>query len=93
MGICFLTIAVAACFMGLRNNFDPSSGPNNLLSAFESVVLGGLGSIWGTLAGGIVLGIAQGLGGQIDFGWQTLAGHLVFLFVLAVRPQGLFPKY
>ncbi|VTZ25833.1 Branched-chain amino acid ABC transporter permease [Methylocella tundrae] len=93
MGIVGVTVAVAACFMGLRMNFDPSSGPSNLLIAFESVVLGGLGSLWGTLAGGIVLGIAQGIGGQIDFAWQTLAGHLVFLLVLALRPQGLFPKY
>ncbi len=93
MGIVGMTVAVAACFMGLRSNFDPASGPGNLLIAFESVVLGGLGSLWGTLAGGVVLGVAQGVGGQIDFAWQTLAGHIVFLAVLAVRPQGLFPRY
>ena len=59
---------------------------------FRSVIIGGLGSLWGTLAGGIVLGVAQGIGAQIDPGWQVLAGHLAFLVVLAVRPEGLFPK-
>jgi branched-chain amino acid transport system permease protein len=93
MGIVGVTVAIAACFTGLRSNFGPASGPANLLVAFESVVLGGLGSLWGTLAGGVLLGIAQGVGGQIDFAWQTLAGHIVFLIVLAVRPQGLFPRY
>ena len=56
------------------------------------VIIGGLGSMWGTLVGGIVLGVAQAVGAQINPGWQLLAGHLAFLAVLAVRPQGLFPK-
>ena len=55
-------------------------------------MLGGLGSLWGTLAGGIVLGVAQSLGAQIDAAWQVLAGHLVFLAVFLIRPQGLFPR-
>jgi branched-chain amino acid transport system permease protein len=57
------------------------------------IVLGGLGSLWGSLAGGIVLGLAQAVAGQFDITWQALAGHIVFLIVLAIRPQGLFPKY
>jgi branched-chain amino acid transport system permease protein len=93
MGICFVTIGVAAGFMSIWSNFDPSSGPTRLLIAFEVTVLGGLGSLWGSLAGGIVLGIAQTIGAQFDIAWQMLAGHAVFLVVLAVRPQGLFPRY
>ncbi len=92
MAIIFATVAVAACFMAVRTNFDPAYGPSRLLIAFEAVVLGGLGSLWGTLAGGILLGVAQSIGAQFDAAWQMLAGHLLFLLVLVVRPQGLFPK-
>jgi branched-chain amino acid transport system permease protein len=92
MAIIFATVAVAACFMAVRTNFDPASGPSRLLIAFEAVVLGGLGSLWGTLAGGILLGVAQSIGAQFDAAWQMLAGHLLFLLVLVLRPQGLFPK-
>jgi branched-chain amino acid transport system permease protein len=93
MGISFVTIAIAAGFMSVWTNFDPASGGTRLLIAFEAIVLGGLGSLWGSLAGGIVLGIAQAVGAQFDIAWQMLAGHIVFLIVLAIRPQGLFPKY
>ena len=92
MGIVGVTIAISAGFMSIWTNFDPTSGPSRLIIAFEAVVLGGLGSLWGTLAGGIVLGVAQSLGAQVDAAWQTLAGHLVFLAVFFVRPQGLFPR-
>jgi branched-chain amino acid transport system permease protein len=92
MGISFVTIAVAAGFMSIWSNFDPSSGPARLLVAFEVTILGGLGSMWGLLAGGVVLGVAQTVGGQFDIAWQALAGHIVFLLVLVFRPQGLFPK-
>ena len=67
-------------------------GPARLLYAFEAVIIGGLGSLWGTLAGGIVLGVAQTIGARIDPEWQILAGHLAFLVVLVVRPRGLFPR-
>ncbi|WP_298259878.1 branched-chain amino acid ABC transporter permease [Bradyrhizobium sp.] len=92
MGIVGVTVALSAGFMSVWTNFDPTSGPSRLLVAFEAVVLGGLGSLWGTLAGGIIVGIAQSLGAQVDAGWQLLAGHLVFLAVFLIRPQGLFPK-
>lgn len=92
MGIAFLVMAVAAFFMGVRSNFDPSVGPARLLYAFEAVVIGGLGSLWGTLAGGVILGIAQAIGGAISPEWQVLAGHIVFLVIILVRPRGLFPK-
>ena len=93
MGITFVTIAIAASFVSIWTNFDPASGPTRLLVAFEVIVMGGLGSLWGSLAGGVILGVAQAVGGQFDIAWQIMAGHIVFLIVLALRPQGLFPKY
>jgi branched-chain amino acid transport system permease protein len=84
--------AVAGVFMGIRRSFDPSSGPLMLIFGFEAIIIGGMGSLWGTLAGGIVLGVAQTLGAQINVAWPIIAGHVAFLLVLLVRPQGLFPK-
>ena len=84
--------AVAGVFMGIRRSFDPSSGPLMLIFGFEAIIIGGMGSLWGTLAGGIVLGVAQTVGAQIDVAWPILAGHVAFLLVLLIRPQGLFPK-
>ena len=92
MGVAFVVIAIAALYLGLRANFDPSIGPARLLYAFEAVIIGGLGSFWGTLAGGIVLGLAQTIGARIDPEWQILSGHLAFLVVLVLRPRGLFPR-
>ena len=92
MGVAFTVIAIAALYLGLRANFDPTSGPARLLYAFEAVIIGGLGSFWGTLAGGIVLGLAQTIGARIDPEWQILSGHLAFLVVLVLRPRGLFPR-
>jgi branched-chain amino acid transport system permease protein len=92
MGLAFVVIAIAALYLGLRANFDPSIGPARLLYAFEAVIIGGLGSFWGTLAGGIVLGLAQTVGAQFDPEWQILSGHLAFLAVLVLRPRGLFPR-
>ena len=86
------TVAIAGIFAGMRTQFTPTSGPMDLIFAFEAVVIGGLGSLWGTLAGGIVLGVAQTVGGQINPADQILAGHLVFLAVLAFRPRGLFGR-
>ncbi|HWM83079.1 MAG TPA: branched-chain amino acid ABC transporter permease [Pseudolabrys sp.] len=92
MALSLAVVAVAGVFLAVRANFDPAIGPARLIYGFEAVIIGGLGSLWGTLAGGIILGVAQAIGAQIDPGWQVLAGHLVFLAILAVRPQGLFPK-
>ena len=92
MALCFAVIALAGVFLGIRSNFDPFMGPGRLLFGFEAVIIGGLGNLWGTLIGGVVLGVAQGLGAEIDPGWQVLAGHLAFLAVLAARPSGLFPR-
>ena len=92
MALCLATVAVAGVFLAMRSNFDPFSGPARLLFGFEAVIIGGLGSFWGTLAGGLILGVAQSLGAQISPQVQVLAGHIVFFIILAVRPRGLFPK-
>jgi branched-chain amino acid transport system permease protein len=92
MALSLAVVAIAGVLLAIRTNFDPSIGPARLVFGFEAVIIGGLGSLWGTLAGGIVLGVAQDIGAQLDPGWQVLAGHLAFLVVLAVRPEGLFPK-
>ncbi len=87
--IAFATVALAGVAFGMYSSFDPAAGPQRLIFAFEAVVIGGVGSLWGTLAGGIILGVAQVLGSQVDASFGVLAGHLVFLVVLAVRPSGL----
>jgi branched-chain amino acid transport system permease protein len=92
MALSLAVIAIAGVFLAVRANFDPAIGPARLIFAFEAVIIGGLGSMWGTLAGGIILGVSQAIGAQIDPGWQLLAGHIVFLAIIAIRPQGLFPK-
>lgn len=89
MAIAFGTVGIAGFFLGARETFAPSSGPSQLLFGFEAVVIGGLGSLWGTLIGGVVLGVAQTFGNQLSVGWNLLAGHIVFLLVLAFRPNGL----
>ena len=92
MALSLGVVAIAGVFLGIRTSFDPASGPGRLIFGFEAVIIGGLGNLWGTLAGGIILGISQNIGAQINPGWQLLAGHLAFLLVLAVRPRGLFPR-
>lgn len=90
--LAFAMVALAGIFLGMRTQFSPTYGDTMLIFAFEAVIIGGLGSLWGTLAGGIVLGVAQTVGSQIDPAFGVLAGHLVFLLVLAFKPSGLFPK-
>jgi branched-chain amino acid transport system permease protein len=90
--LAFGTVAVAGIFLAARTSFNPTSGSALLIFAFEAVIIGGLGSLWGTLAGGVILGIAQTVGSQVDPALGILIGHLVFLTVLAIRPQGLLPQ-
>ncbi len=92
MGLALAICAVAGILLGVRTNFTPDSGPSRLIYAFEAVIMGGLGNLWGTLAGGVILGVSQAIGAKIHPGFQILAGHLVFLAVLIFRPQGLFPR-
>jgi len=90
--LAFAMVGLAGVFLGMRTQFSPTYGDTMLIFAFEAVIIGGLGSLWGTLAGGIVLGVAQTVGSQLDPALGVLAGHLVFLVVLAFKPSGLFPK-
>ncbi|WP_127114463.1 branched-chain amino acid ABC transporter permease [Shimia sediminis] len=91
-GIAMVVATIAALYLGIRANFDPSIGPARLLYAFEAVIIGGLGSLWGTLAGGVIIGVSQALGAAINPEWQILSGHVAFVVVLLVRPRGLFPR-
>jgi len=90
--IAFVVIAIAGIFQGMRTTVSPADGPLLLLFAFEAVIIGGMGSFWGTFVGAMVLGLTQQIGFRIDPGWGIWLGHLMFLAVLVVRPQGLFPK-
>jgi branched-chain amino acid transport system permease protein len=92
MALALAVTAVAGILLGLRTSFDPASGGARLIFGFEAVIIGGLGNLWGTLAGGVILGVAQTIGAKIDPGWQVLSGHIAFLVILAIRPQGLFPR-
>jgi branched-chain amino acid transport system permease protein len=92
LGIAMVFTALAGVLFAIRTNFDPAAGPIRLILAFEAVIIGGLGSLWGTLLGGMVLGIAQGIGAALSPTWQILAGHLAFLIILIIRPSGLFPR-
>ena len=85
-------LGLSGVFFALRATVSPADGPAQLIYAFEAVIIGGMGSIWGGFVGSMVLGIAQAIGFRIDPGFGTLAGHLVFLTVLATRPQGLMSK-
>lgn len=92
MAIALGTVAIGGVFLGIRTTFAPADGPVLLIFAYEAVIIGGLGSLWGTLAGGIILGVSQTVGGQINPAYQIVAGHLIFLAILLLRPEGLFPR-
>ena len=92
MALALAVTAIAGILLGVRTSFDPSGGGGRLIFGFEAVIIGGLGNLWGTLAGGVILGVAQTIGAKVDPGWQILSGHIAFLVVLAVRPNGLFPR-
>lgn len=92
MGLSLAIVGVAGVLLGIRTNFAPSDGPARLIFAFETVIIGGLGNLWGTLAGGIILGLAQNIGAQLNPTWFQLAGHIVTVLVLAFKPTGLFAR-
>lgn len=85
-------LGIAAVCQSLRATVSPSDGPAQLIYAFEAVIIGGMGSVWGAFLGAMVLGVSQAIGFRLDAGWGILSGHLVFLAVLAVRPQGLMSR-
>jgi len=88
--LAFGTVALAGVAYGMTTVISPTTGTDTiLLFAFAAVVIGGLGSLWGTLIGGIILGVAQQIGAQINISYELLAGYLIFLAVLVIRPQGL----
>lgn len=90
--LAFGTVALAGLALGMYTSVAPSSGPSYLLYGFAAVVIGGLGSLWGTLLGGMILGVASTVGALVDPDFGAMLPYLVFLAVLAVRPHGLFPK-
>jgi branched-chain amino acid transport system permease protein len=90
--LAFGVAGLAGILMGGYTNFTPTSGPQELLFGFEAIIIGGLGSLWGTLIGGVIIGVAQGFGALIDPGLQLLAGHLIFFAILLAAPRGLFPR-
>jgi branched-chain amino acid transport system permease protein len=92
MGLSLAIVAVAGIFLGIRTNFAPTDGPTRLIFAFEAVIIGGLGSLWGTLAGGVILGVSQTVGARLNPTWFQLSGHIVTLAVLVIRPTGLFAR-
>ena len=92
MALSLAVVAIAGVFLAMRANFDPAIGPARLIFGFEAVIIGGLGSLWGTLAGGLVLGVAQAIGAEVNPGWQLLAGHIVFLAHSRLPAEGLFPR-
>ena len=91
--VAFATVALGGIAFGMYSDLDPTTGTDTiLLFAFAAVVIGGLGSLWGTLLGGVVLGVAQQIGAQINISDELLAGYIVFLVVLVLRPQGLISR-
>ena len=93
MAVALGTVAIGGIALAIRTTFDPTAGSLNLIYAFEAVIMGGMGSLWGTLLGGVVLGLAQTLGTQVfGSGWGIVCGNVVFLIVLALRPSGFFAR-
>ncbi|WP_426397311.1 branched-chain amino acid ABC transporter permease [Ralstonia sp. R-29] len=91
-GFVLVVISLAAVLYGVRTPFSPTAGPERLLYAFEAVVLGGLGNLWGTFIGALVVGLGQVVGARVHTGLGAFFGHLVFLVVLMAKPDGLFAK-
>ncbi|MBD9627070.1 branched-chain amino acid ABC transporter permease [Ensifer sp. ENS06] len=92
MGMALALCGLAGVLFSVWTSFTPVAGPSRLLIAFEVIVIGGIGSIWGTLLGGVVLGLSQALGGYLNPSWQTLAGHIAFLGIMMIWPTGLLSR-
>ncbi len=92
MGLSMSIVGIAGSLYGIKSSFSPMAGGNQLLFAFEAVIIGGMGSIWGTMLGGMALGMAQIIGYRIGAGWGAFAGHLIFFAFLFLKPSGLLSK-
>lgn len=93
MGVALITASVAGVLAGMTFMFYPHTGPQYLIIAFGVVIIGGLGSLKGTLVGGVILAQAQLIGAHVlGPGYQLLVGYLVLLIVLALKPEGLFKR-
>jgi branched-chain amino acid transport system permease protein len=93
MGIAIASAAVAGTLVGTTSIFYPHTGPQYLIIAFGVIVIGGAGSMAGTLLGGLVLGLSQVIGGKLfGPGYQLLSGYVILLVLLAIRPQGLLGR-
>ena len=91
--IAMISAAIAGAFLGMTFPFQPASGTQFLIIAFGVVIIGGLGSLFGTFLGGVILGLVQTLSGYF-FGSaaQMLFVYMTIILVLAVRPKGLFGR-
>jgi branched-chain amino acid transport system permease protein len=92
--IAMVTVGIAGAALAMRATFDPYAGEPQLLFAFEAAVIGGAGSVWGTLLGGIILALGQSVGAAIAPQGFLIGGHLVFLVALFARlfmPGSGFP--
>ncbi len=92
MGLSMAVIGIAGALYGIKSSFSPMTGGDQLLFAFEAVIIGGMGSIWGTMLGGMALGISQIIGFKIHAGWGAFAGHIIFFAFLFIKPSGLLAK-
>lgn len=93
MAVALMIVSIAGVMMGIRSNFNPTLGTERLIFAFEAVIIGGMGSGWGTMLGGVILGVAQLVGAKwFGPGWQVVSGHVVFVLILIFRPQGFLAK-
>lgn len=90
--IAFGLVAVAGVANGVQSGFNPSSGGLLLIYAFEAVIIGGLGSLWGTLLGSIILGVVQTVSASFDSTLFQLVGHVVFLAFLLFLPSGIIRR-
>ena len=92
MGLSAALAAIAGLLLSMRTSVTPFSGVERLLIAFEVIVIGGLGSIWASLIGGLVLGIVHAISFKLDPASGLLYGHILLLFILLLRPKGLAGK-
>jgi len=76
----------------VTRGFDPLSGDLLLIYAFEAVIIGGLGSLWGTFLGAMILGVVQTVAATFDTTLFDLAGHAVFLVFLIFLPNGIIRR-